>query len=932
MSKLRTYPFFLLLFLIISIIIHGCRTTKPIFSEEDKEISDSLAVKDEDNKDSLNTLYITPLYEDTLKAGDSIAPTYLITSNNSLSKRDSIVNIGQGVINDSVNGVTPVKKDSISTTKKSVIDSEIERSCNDSTIQDFKSNKIFYYGDAKVKYEDITIEADYIEFDFDKHTVFASGLPDSSGIITGKPVFTEGNQKYLSDEMTFNFDTKKGIINKVFTEDAQGYIHGTKVKKMDDNSINIRSGSFTTCSNQEHPHFEFRFQKARVIPNDKIVTGPAYFVLEETPIPVGVPFSLIPNSKGQRSGIIFPSFGESANRGFYFENGGYYWGINEHMDLELVGDIYTRGSWAIKPTFRYVKRYAYNGSFSGSYAVNKVGTKGSADFTVSKDFKIRWIHTQDPKARPKSSFSANVYIVSSNYNQYNAISSNEYLSNTFQSSIAYQTSFADLFYLTVNGSHSQNTLNNTMTITLPEVTLSMNRVYPFKNLGKPGKKHWYQDINLSYTFNAQNYITGIDSMIFKGNWVNNLQNGIQHRIPINIPLKVMKHFTLTTSFNAVDRMYFNYFEREWVNDSLGGHVETDTIHSFRNVFSFDMSTSLTTKIYGMVTFKKGPLRAIRHVFTPQIGFSYNPDFSSDFWNYYDTYIDGNGVEQLYSLFQGNVYGTPPSAQSGRLTYSFGNNLEIKVPSKKDTVTGLKKVVLIDNLSLSGSYDLAKDSVNWSYLSISGRTTLFKKLSVQYSCILDPYAVDSLGRQTNKFEWDVNKRLFRKNSSSWNLSVSYTLNNDTFKKKKNNEKRTDTIPDSPFASEQEMKDIRENPDSYIDWKTAWSLSLSYNLRLSNSLSYINFILNDNRSLVQTLGVRGDVKLSPNWKVSVQTGWDFEAKKLSYTSLTVYRDLHCWEMRFNWIPMGTYKSWNFAINVKASALQDLKLTKKKDYRDN
>ena len=819
--------------------------------------------------------------------------------------------------------------------KKSSIESQIDRSCNDSTIQDFSKNKIYYYGGAVIKYDDIEIQADYVEFDFEKHTVFAKGMPDSTGKIVGKPVFSQAGQKYLTDEMTFNFDTKKGVIRKVFTEDAQGYLHGDRIKKMDDGKINIRSGSFTTCSNQDHPHYEFHFNKAIVIPDDKIVAKMMFVKLEETPLPVAIPFALIPNSKGQRSGIIIPSFGESANRGFYFENGGYYWAINEKMDLQLIGDIYTRGSWAVKPTFRYVNRYKFNGSLAASYAINKVGVEGSADYTESTDFKIRWVHKQDAKARPKSSFSADVYIVSNNYNKYNAISTTEYLSNTFQSSIAYQTNFANKLYLTVNGSHSQNTLTHQMTITLPEITLSMNRLYPLKNVGKPGKKHWYSELNLNYTGNAKNYISMADSLFFVKGWLDHMQNGMQHRVPINLPIKLFKHFTWTTSVNLTDKMYLQYYEKSWDIDTAGvGYVRTDTIPHFRNVFTYDASSNITTKLYGMLNFKKGPIRAIRHVFTPTIGFSFNPDYSDKMWDYYSSYIDGNGVEQVYSYFQGSIYGAPPGQRSGRITYSLSNNLEIKVPSRKDTITGLKKVTLIENLTLSGNYDLAKDSLNWSYLSISGRTTLFKNLSIQYSSTWDPYVLDSTGQKNlNKFEFDVNNRLFRKKSVSWNFSASYSLNNKTFKKKdKGKTKEEKPIVSAPNASEEELNDIHNNPNGYIDWSTSWSLSLSYNLRISNTPTYVNYLLNDYRTTVQTISISGDVSLSPKWKVSAQTGWDFETKKISYTSLTIYRDLHCWEMRFNVIPYGTYKSWNFQINVKAAALQDLKLTKKKDYRDN
>ena len=920
------YRYFIVFFFLFALSLSACRTLK--VTDEVNENADSIVYE--------STSMDSAVIADTANSYQLSAVSSQLSDSTAISSQQSAISSQQSAISRQSDS-TAKSQEPRAKSQEPLIDDKIERSCNDSTVQDFKNNKIYYYGDAKVVYEDITIEAAFIEFDFDKRVVFAKGLTDSTGKLYGTPVFLEGDKRYNSETMTFNFETKKGIITKVFTEDAMGYIHGSRIKKMDDNTINIKSGSYTTCSNPEHPHYEFHFGKAKVIPNDKIVTGPAYFKLEETPLPIGVPFGIFPNSKGQRNGILVPSWGESANRGFYFENGGFYWGINEHIDLQLVGDIYTRGSWAVKPTLRYNKRYAYNGSFSGSYAVNKIGSKGSADYNESTDFKVRWVHKQDPKARPKSSFSADVYIVSSNYNKYNAISSNEYLSNTFQSSIAYQTSIGSLFNFTANASHSQNTLTKIMTVTLPEMTLTMNRVYPFKNIGNQAKKRWYKDLYVSYTANAKNYVSMADSLYFQPGWLDNLQNGIQHRVPISMPVKLFKYITWTTSANFLDRMYFRYFEKQWVNDSTmpaGGYLKTDTINQFRNVFSFDISSTLTTKLYGQVNFKKGPIRAIRHVFTPSIGISYNPDFSKDFWNYYDTYYDANGIEQLYSMFQGNIYGVPPSGEAGRINYSFGNNLEIKVPSRKDTITGMKKVKIIEDLTFSGSYDIAKDSLNFSYLSVNGRTTLFKNLSVRYSSIWDPYIIDSVSnKQLNQFEWDVNKRLFRKNSVSWNFSLSYSLNNDTFKKNNGTKNAaTKQFESSPLASEQEMHDIRSNPEDYVDWSTQWALSLSYNLTLSNNLSYINYLLQDNRKVIQTLGVNGNVNLTPKWKLSVQTGWDFELKKLSYTSFTIYRDLHCWEMRFNWIPLGTYKSWNFTINVKASALQDLKLTKKKDYRDN
>ena len=827
---------------------------------------------------------------------------------------------------------------------------KVTRTAVDSVIQDMSEKIIYYYGKAIVKYDDIVLEANYMEFDLNTNVVTAKGIPDSTGKLIGTPIFTQGDTKFEAEEMSYNFQTKRGVIHKVWTEESGGYLHGKKIKRMDDNTINIQSGGYTTCNLKDHPHYQFRFNKAKVIPDDKIVTGPVYVTIMDVPLPIGLPFAIFPNSKGQKSGIIVPTYGESANRGFYLENGGYYWAINEHYDLQLLGDIYTRGSWAIKPTFRYNQRYKHNGSLALGFAVNKIGDEGAADYDKSSDFKIKWTHKQDTKAHPRHNFSADVNIISSNFNKYNATTSNEYLSNTFKSSIAYQTNFAGKVYLTLNASHSQNTLTKQVTVSLPEATMTVNRIYPLQKIGKPGKKHWYKDLNINYTMNAKNYISGIDTLLFPSGWYSNMstwfrglqnytQSGIKHTIPINLPVKLFKHFTWTTSATFNDYMYFKHIEQEWLPaDSC---LKKDTINRFSNLVDFNFSSNITTKVYGMVNFRKGPVRAIRHVFTPTIGFSYRPDFSDPKWKVYNTYVDANGELQTYNMFMNSLYGTPSQSKSGQLTYSFNNSLEMKVPSKTDTITGMKKVVLLESLGFSGNYDLTKDSLKFSYLSVNARTTLFKKLKVSYSSVWDPYVMDSLGRRINRFEIIENQRLFHKNNSAWNFSLSWTLSQNDIKKWK--DKSQDPATDfkdeitrrangSEFVTEGELDDILGNPKSYIDWNTPWSLTLSYNLRHSSNLTYAAFMGIATNQVVQTLTVNGDVSLSSKWKVSFSTGWDFTNHGLSYTSLNVYRDLHCWEMRFNWIPIGSYKSWNFTINVKAQALQDLKLTMKKDHRDN
>jgi len=719
---------------------------------------------------------------------------------------------------------------------------------------------------------------------------------------------------------------------------------------MEDNSINVYKGEYTTCNLDEHPHFAFRFNKAKVIPDSKIITGPAYMQIEGMPTPLGVPFGYFPNKMGRKSGIIVPTYGESRNRGFFLEGGGYYFGISEYLDFQITGDIYSRGSWAVNPRVRYKKRYKYSGSFDGGYAINVVGIKGAPDYSKSTDFRVKWTHRQDPKARPRSTFTANVNIVSSNFVKYNVVDVNDYLSNEFQSSVAYQTNWANKYFLTANMSHRQNTKTHAVQVTLPELTFAVNRFYPLKREG--GKKRFYEDLSISYNMNAKNTVNTVDSLLFNTTALkSNLQNGMVHKVPISLPLKVMKYFNLNTSISLTDRMYSSSIRRYWTDetiiyngDTLTGYVRTDTIPGFKNAIDYSFSSNLTTKVYGMLNFKKGPLRAIRHVFTPSIGFSYTPDFGASKWGYYDTYVDTAGNEVKYSRFEGSLYGAPPQNKSGRINFSFGNNLEIKVPSRKDTVTGMKKIALIENFSISGSYDLSKDSMNMSMITMSGRTKLWKNMSLQYSSIWDPYALDNSGNRTAEYEWTRRRRILRLDNTSWNLSFNLNFGDKDFKKEK---KEPENI------SEDEREEIENNPDNYVDWNIPWSLNLSYNFAYTNDITYITWLsqYNDseayleylrsghldalerqnNRTIVQTLSFNGQINITPKWKFTMRSGWDFTNNKLSYTSINLYRDLHCWEMRFSWIPIGPRQSWNFSINVKASVLQDLKLNKKKDFRD-
>ncbi len=933
------------------VLFYGCKQTAHIEKDKynfDPIVADSVAQ---------DTLRLPERIVDTITMVVDSLPTDSIVhpSMDSIAMNDTLSLPG-----DSLAPFDSLRYDTLKHTNRrrftpprsnSAIEVQVICSASDSSYRDMNQKKIFYYGNAEAKYDDITLKADYLEFDLETSTCTARGVLDSLGKPKGRPVFTQGESTFEAVEMMYNFKTKKGIITKVWTEEQGGYLHGERIKRMDDNTINIRTGGYTTCDLKEHPHYQFKFTKAKVIPDDKIVTGPIYMTIADIPLPLALPFAMIPNTKGKKSGLIIPTYGESANRGFYLENGGYYWAISDNYDLQILGDIYTRGSWGIKPTFRYNRRYRHNGSMALGFAVNKIGTKGAADYQESTDFKIHWTHKQDPKAHPRRNFSANVNIVSSNFNKYNATTVNDQLSNTFQSSVSYQTNFGGKVYLTLNASHSQNTLTRQVTASLPEMTLTVNTFYPLKNVGKAGKKRWYQSLSMGYTMNGKAYISDADTVLFHGikddfgGWAKDffrdrVQMGISHRIPINATIKLFKHFSWTNNLTFNDYMYFKRIEKQWIQDSDStGFMQTDTIHGFRNLVDFSASSNLTTKIYGMVNFAKGPIRAIRHVFTPTIGITYRPDFSDPKWGVYGTYIDGNGIEQTYNKFERALYGTPSQNQQGLITYNFANNLEIKVPSSSDTITGIKKIPVLESFSISGNYDITKDSINFSPVAVSGRTTLFKKLGINYSSSWDPYAADSLGRRINRFEIVDNKRLFRKTGSSWRFSLSYSFNQNDLKKlqgKKGSKDLRDEINSTAQRSgifdPDELNEIMGNPNAYVDWTTPWSLSLSYNLTYTTSVAYAAFMGIATNSLVHTIGLNGDISVTPKWKITFSTGWDFVNNNITYTNLSVYRDLHCWEMRFNWIPIGTYKSWNFTINVKASALKDLKYTKKKDYRDN
>ncbi|MEI6060944.1 MAG: putative LPS assembly protein LptD [Bacteroidota bacterium] len=837
-------------------------------------------------------------------------------------------------------------------TNKFMLSAKIDYASADSLSMDLKKKMAWMYGNASIEYQDIRLKAPVIVIDFDKNTIHAYETKDSLGNSLGTPEFKQGSLTFKSKEIAYNFTTRKGLIQNVITKEGEGYLHGTVIKKMNDSVTNVGRGEYTTCDLDENPHFSLKYTRAKVISGNKIITGPAYISVEGVPLPLALPFGIFPNKKGRSSGLIIPKYGEATNRGFYLEDGGYYFGLSDYFDLKLTGDIFSRGSWALKPQMSYKKRYKYSGTFSLKYAINILGTKGQSDYQRNRDFFVNWSHRQDPKARPNSVFSASVQAGSSSFNKYNPATVNDYLSNTFSSSVSYDLRLGNWGNLTTSARHSQNTTTKQVSLSLPDISFGINRIYPFKKKTPTGKPAWYEKINVTYSMNMRNELNTYDSLVFKPDVGKRFTNGIQHTIPVSFgSINILKFISWSNGLNYNERWYTKTIRKTWVGDTIisggvahYGYVNTDTINGFKTERDYSFNSSLSTTIYGMKQFRKGPIRAIRHVLRPSVGFSYVPDFGRESLGYWKTVqTDSKGSMEKYTIFAPNSSfpGSPPSQKSGSLNFGLTNNLEMKVRSLKDTVTGTKKVMLIDNFSITTSYDLARDSLRWSNINLSARTTLFKKIQISYASSYSPYGLyrepfygytildyysnpyynSTPGPVINTSQYAMNKKILRFINAGWNLSVGYDL-----KPKEKKAKKT-----TPGASNtQELDDIQNNPHLYIDWDNPWTLHADYNFRYTSVPVLTTGLVK--HDLIQTFRVAGDVNVTEKWKFSMQTGYDFQQKDFAFTQITIYRNLHCWEMRMSWIPYGTQKSWNFQINAKSSLLQDLKLTKKKDFRDN
>lgn len=786
-----------------------------------------------------------------------------------------------------------------------------------------EQKKVFLYGNANVKYITTELNAQFIELDMEKKQAFASGLPDTSGTIIGTPIFKDGSQEFESKELRYNFETGKGFVKDIITQEGDGYVQGKLTKKLTDSIYCVKEGWYTTCDQHDHPHFYIRMNKAKMIRDKKVIAGFSNLVLEDVPLPLFIPFGFFPITKKGTSGIIMPTYGDERMRGFNLRNGGYYWAISDYIDLALTGDIFTNGSWGLNLITNYRKRYKYNGNLNFTMSRNHTSEKGMPDYTQSSDWSIRWTHAQDNKANPYSTFSASVDISSANNNYYNSTNINDIANQRKQSSISWSKKWPEKpFSLTAAFNHNQNSRDSSISITLPNVNFRVSQFYPLRKKGKSGDLKWYDNISVSYSAELKNSIQTKEDLLFKSS-IDKWQNGFKHSIPVSSTINVIKDVSLTPNFTYNGVLYTHAIRKYWVSDTsyyAKGYVKKDTINGLHYAHNYTASVTLAYNptIYGMYMFKpESKVYAIRHVIRPSVSVSYTPKIGVKRSKYYYTYLDVDNAEHEYSIYEDGIYGTPSGTQknSGNISMSIDNNIEMKVRNDKDT-TGeneFKKIKILESLSIGTSYDIFADSMNWSTIRIAARTKLFNdKLNLDATAILDPYAVNVNGTRIKKFHGGLG----RLTNVSVSTGFQFTSDNG-----KNREEKNELV--GGFY------------DHYVDFDVPWSISVDYTLNYSKTW-YRNPNPGATKALSegtvsQMLRVNGDFSLTPKWKIGFSTGYDFDNHEVTATSFNVSRDLHCWDMTFSCIPFGTHQSYNFQINVRSSLLRDLKLTKKESWYD-
>ncbi|XZF14222.1 putative LPS assembly protein LptD [Chitinophagaceae bacterium MMS25-I14] len=833
------------------------------------------------------------LYNDTLKKNDTLA-------SDSTAKSQLEDSLGIRISSDALSSVVTAE-------------------ASDSAIMDMHRNLFYLYGNAKVNWEDLKLNAGVITYDQNSNLVTAAPSADSVGVLSARPTFTQGSELVTYDSLQYNFKSKRAIIRNARSKYGEGYVFSQQVKRNPDQSIYGWHNIYTTCS-LDTPHYGIWARKIKVIPGKVIAAASAHIVIENVPTPLFLPFGLFPISEQQRSGFRLPSYTVEQARGLGITNGGYYFYLNDYADLLVQGTVFTKGSWSGTALTTYNSRYQYNGSLLISYAYNKTGETYEPGSSITKDFMVQWQHRTDSKAKPGESFTASVTAGTSSFYSNNSYNVNQILNNQYQSNITYSKTWANKPYsLTVSARHNQNTQSHVVNVSLPEINFYISQFNPFHNKNATGT-HWYDKITAGYTVNASNQITFYDSTFsLKTLALNDFHNGIHHSIPVSAAYTIFRFVNM--SFNVSYNEYWLTQQRYEYFDNLLWKLDTISNRGFYTARDLDASMQLSTRIYGLVKFKHSNLMGIRHVLTPSIGFNYRPDYGRAPFNYYyQTYLSPNSAPVYLSPYDGSVVGTPGLGQYGTYSssvqYGLNNNLQIKVRNSKDSSTGNKNITLIDALSFSGSYNVAADSFKWSPVAVSFRTNILNKLSLSGAASFDPYDYDyEHGRRSTHTMWDDGKGIARFTNANLALSANF--------RSKNNSK------DKPKSDDANRMLQNGGYNDYVDFNIPWSLNVAYSLALNKS--YSAFSKRDTLVVTQNTLFSGDLNITSRWKFTFSSGYDFTNHQVSFTQFDIYRDLHCWEMRLSTIPFGIRKSFTFTLNVKASVLQDLKLLRRRDYRD-
>ena len=832
-------------------------------------------------------------------------------------------------------------------------DSEIETTINynakDSIYYDLKTQIIKLYGNSSIDYGNINLKAHEIMVDWNKQTLDANFMRDSTGLKIGKPIFTENNQSYETDKITYNFNSKKAIISGIVTQLDDAYMQGEKVKKNELDELYIHDAKYTTC-NLADPHFHIATKKLKVIPGKKVISGPFHLKFGNVPTPLGFIFGMFPQPKETVSGIIMPSYGEEKRRGFYLREGGYYFAVSDYFDLRLTGDIYSKGSYGTTIATNYKKRYAYNGSLKFNYNKSKTGEIESP--FESNDFSFSWTHTPSSKGR-SSRFSSSVNFQTNSYNQNkNLVQSNfnQSINAQFNSNISYSKTFkGSPFNISTNLRHSQNVQNKKVNLTLPDLSYNMSRIYPFKNMGKLGKTALGK-ISISHRFtgkieltngssssslNSINVINSSDSfnkqVDFNMGNINTIVDrskiGGKHTIPISTSFNILKFFTVSPSINYNEIWYLK--KLNYTYNEVENGVEIDTTNGFSRAWSYNTALSLSTRIYGTVFFKKGKIKAIRHVITPEISLTYSPDFTQKKYGYYENIqINNEGETRLLSKYENFLYGSPRIGSSASMNFYIGNNLEMKVIDENDTISGTKKIKIFENLSFSGNYNFLADSFQLSPIRFNTRTSFFKRLiNVSLSGTIDPYAykLDSISETNQIYQRRINELAIKNNQGLGSLAFINMALGMRFSAKDFQSPEEEDEKESRFGTRREIDYINSNIAEYVDFNVPWSINASYNLN-RRKIGY------NDPTITQTITMSGDISISEKTKISMRSGYDFKNKMLTQTSINAIRDLHCWRIRFNWVPFGRFQSYNLSISAVSALLQDLKLEKRSRFFDN